>query len=153
MAYLFAGGISYQLITKEFWDAPDSLLSSYLRTPGNAELWNVAMIWQIPAQLIRGLLIGLVLLPLYGPLKEWSASKKILFFSSMFFVLTHMASSAPSPANIEGLVYMKPEFIKLGFVKMQVEMILHAILVGIIFARYGYKKATPEIVRWPNVRI
>lgn len=142
IGYLFSGGISYQLITKEFWEGPDSLLSVYLRTPEHEELWNFAMIWQIPAQLIRALLIGLVLLPLYSSLKEWTASKKFLFFSTLLFVLTHMSASAPSPANIEGAVYMRPEFIKLAFMKMQVEMILYSIVAGWIFARYAYKKET-----------
>lgn len=140
IAYLFAGGIAYQLITKDLWDVPNSLLSSYLRTPGDAELWNFAMVWQVPAQLLRSLLMGLVLLPLHNVLREWPFSKKFLFFSTLLFVLTHLSSSAPSPANIEGLVYMKPEFIQLGFIRMQPEMILHSIIAGLIFARYAYKK-------------
>ena len=140
VAYLFAGGIAYQLITKELWAGPNSLLSAYLRTPENIELWNYAMIWQIPGQLLRSLLIGLVLLPLYSSLKEWSTLKKFLFFSALLFVLTHLSSSAPSPANIEGLVYIRPEFIQLGFLKMQPEMILYSIVAGLIFAKYAYKK-------------
>src|SRR5688572_16578353 len=111
IAYLFAGGIAYQFITKELWYGENPLLASYLRTPGNAELWNYAMIWQIPGQLLRALLIGLVLLPLYSSLKEWSGLKKFLFFGSLLLVLTHLSAAAPSPANIEGVVYLRPEFI------------------------------------------
>ncbi len=140
IAYLFAGGISYQFITKEFWEEPNSLLSAYLRTPVNVELWNYAMIWQIPGQLLRSLLIGLVLLPIHSSLKEWLVFKKFLFFSGLLFVLTHLSSAVPSPANIEGLVYMRPEFIQLGFIKMQPEMILYSIIAGLIFAKYAYKK-------------
>lgn len=140
IAYLIAGGIAYQLITKELWERPNSLLSLYLRTPGDSELWEYAMIWQIPGQLLRALLIGLVLIPLQSSLKEWSGLKKFLFFSGLLFVLTHLSSAVPSPANIEGLVYMRPEFIQLGFVKMQPEMILYSIIAGLIFSRFAYKK-------------
>jgi hypothetical protein len=140
LAYLFAGGIAYQLITKELWEGESPLLSKYLRTPGNEELWNFAMIWQIPGQLVRALLIGLVLLPLYSSLKEWSGLKTFLFFSGLLFVLTHLSSAAPSSANIEGLVYMKPEFIQLGFIKMQPEMILYSVIAGLIFSKFAFKR-------------
>lgn len=146
VAYLISGGIAYQFITKEFWEGEDPLLAAYLRTPGNAELWRYAMIWQIPGQLIRALLIGLVLLPLHSFLKEWSAMKTFLFFSSLLFVLTHLASAAPSPANIEGLVYVKPEFVNLGFFKMQPEMIVYSIIAGMIFAKFAYKGKTKDKV-------
>jgi hypothetical protein len=140
IAYLIAGGITYQLITKELWDSPDSLLANYLRTPTNTELWRYAMIWQIPAQLLRGLLIGVVLLPLLELQMEWRKSKKFYFYSSLIFVLTHFSAAVPSPANIEGLVYMKPEYIKLGFIKMQPEMLLYSLLFGFIISMYGAGK-------------
>lgn len=140
VAYLFAGGIAYQLITKEFWEGESPLLSAYLRTPGNSELWNYAMVWQIPGQLLRAFFIGLVMLPLHSYLKEWSTLKIFLFFSSLLFVLTHLSSAAPSPANIEGLIYMRPEFIHLGFLIMQPEMILYSIVAGLIFAKFAYKR-------------
>jgi hypothetical protein len=143
-AYLFAGGIAYQLITKSIWEGPDPLLSSYLRTPGNEALWNDAMIWQVPGQLLRGLLMGLVLLPLYSSLAHWSAGKRLLFFSSLWFVFTHLAAAAPSPANIEGMVYMRPEFVRQGFFLMQPEMILHSLIAGLIVSKYAWLKPGKE---------
>ena len=138
-AYLVAGGISYQLITKPFWEGPNPLLSAYLRTPGNAELWNFAMTWQVPAQLLRALLLGLALLPLLDTLKAWSLLKCFTFLSVLLFVFTHFASAAPSPANLEGLVYIKPEFVKLGFFAMQVEMILYSLLAGFFMAKWLFR--------------
>ncbi|MBK9593215.1 MAG: hypothetical protein IPO32_17515 [Crocinitomicaceae bacterium] len=76
IAYLFSGGIAYQFITKPLWEGSDSLLASYLRTPGNEELWGFAMIWQIPGQVLRSLLMGLVFLPLFSSLKTWTFFKK-----------------------------------------------------------------------------
>jgi hypothetical protein len=138
-AYLVAGGLSYQLITKPFWEGPNPLLSAYLRTPGNAELWNYAMTWQIPAQLIRAFLIGLALLPLSDTLKAWSLLKRLTFLSALLFVFTHFASAAPSPANLEGLVYVKPEFVQLGFFAMQVEMILYSLLADFFMAKWLFR--------------
>ncbi|MBK6526009.1 MAG: hypothetical protein IPG07_10970 [Crocinitomicaceae bacterium] len=145
IAYLFSGGIAYQFITKPLWEGSDSLLASYLRTPGNEELWGFAMIWQIPGQVLRSLLMGLVFLPLFSSLKTWTFFKKFLFMSSLLFVLTHLAAAAPSPANIEGLVYMRPEFVALGFIKMQPEMILYSIIAGILFSKFAYKKDSLSI--------
>ncbi len=140
IAYLFAGGVSYQLITKDLWEGENPLLSTYLRTPGNEELWNFAMVWQIPGQLVRAFLIGLVLLPLHSTLEKWSNLKTFLFISGLLFVLTHLSAAVPSPANIEGLVYMRPEFIQLGFIKMQPEMILYSIIAGLLFSKFAYKR-------------
>src|SRR5688572_10857220 len=111
IAYLVAGGISYQLITKSLWDAPDTILANYLRTPVDPELWRFAMVWQVPAQILRGILTALVLLPLFELHASWTKLKKVLFYGALVFVLSHLSSSAPSPANIEGLVYIRPEFI------------------------------------------
>jgi hypothetical protein len=139
LSYLIAGGVSYQLVTKPFWEGQNPLLSAYLRTPGNPELWNFAMTWQIPVQILRSLLLGLALLPLYKTLKEWGVIQRFSFLSILFFVFTHLASAAPSPANLEGLAYMKPEFIKLGFFKMQIEMVLYSLFVGLIAAKWLFK--------------
>ena len=143
-SYLLAGGFSYQLITKPLWEGENPLLAAYLRTPGNAELWNFAMLWQIPAQILRSLLLGLALLPLFNTLQEWNFTKRFLFLSSLFFVFTHIASAAPSPANIEGLVYMKPEFVKEGFFLMQVEMILYSLLVGWSASKWLFKSSSSQ---------
>lgn len=140
LSYIIAGGIAYQLINKEFWEGSSPLLSVYLRTPVDQNLWNHVMIWQIPGQLVRALLFAIVLLPIFDSIKPWGFLKKFTFFSTLFFVFTHFASAVPSPANIEGLIYMKPEFIQLGFTKMQPEMILYSIIVGLIIAQFSIKK-------------
>ncbi len=139
LSYLLAGSIFYQLLTKELWEGAKSLLSLYLRTTDNSELWNYAMIWQIPAQILRSLFIGLALLFLYDNMKEWKYFRRFLFLSTIMFVFTHFSSAAPSPANIEGLVYMKPDFIKIGFLRMQPEMIFYSIIFGLISSKFLYK--------------
>ncbi len=143
LSYLLAGGFAYQLFTKPLWEGANPLLSAYLRTPGNTELWNFAMTWQIPSQILRGLLLGLALLPILKTLQEWKFSKRFFFFSVLVFVFTHLAAAAPSPANIEELVYVKPEFVKQGFFLMQIEMILYSLLFGWSASRWLYKPEIP----------
>jgi hypothetical protein len=143
-AYLFAGGLSYQFVTKPLWEGQNPLLSAYLRTPGNPDLWNFAMTWQIPAQVLRSLLMGLVLLPLFDTLKQWNMLQRFSFLSALFFVFTHLSSAAPSPANIEGLVYVKPEFVQLGFFLMQIEMILYSLLTGFIAAKWLFRVSSVQ---------
>ena len=139
--YLVSGEISYQLITKDLWEGPDPLLASYLRTPGDPGLWTFAMVWQIPAQLVRSLLMGLVLLPFRQPLMEWSFLKRAFFMAGLLFVFTHLAASAPSPANLEGAVYLKPEFVKQGFWIIQPEMVLYSLVGGFVFSKLTLRKA------------
>lgn len=74
--------------------------------------------WFIPAQLIRGLLLSLVLYPIITPLGELSFFLRLVFFFGLVFIYTHIASAAPCSDNIEGFVYLKERYLnKTMFIK------------------------------------
>jgi hypothetical protein len=76
--------------------------------------------------------MSLILLPVLGALLELTFIFKLLFFSSLMFVYTHLAAASPFIDNIEGFVYFKKDYLmKKYFLKFQFEMILYSILFGL----------------------
>jgi hypothetical protein len=128
-AYLIIGGIAYQLITKQFYIGGDPIFAGFLRNEANPAEWAHTTIWLVPALLLRGALISIVLLPFVEALSEMAFAKRVAVLFSLMFVLIHLAAAAPSPSNIEGLVYMKPQFIGIGpFLLTQPEMLFQCLI-------------------------
>lgn len=131
-AYLIVGGIAYQLITKQFYVGDNPIFASFLRSEANPAEWAHTNTWMIPLLLLRGALISLVLLPFVDTLKNMTFAKRVCILFALLFVLIHLAAAAPSPSNIEGLVYMKPEFIGVQpFLLTQPEMIAQCLLFAL----------------------
>jgi hypothetical protein len=131
-AYLFAGSIAYQLLTKRFYVGDDPIFAGFLRSEADPILWRHVMTWQFPVLLARGLLISLALLPFRAALSSFALRTRVLSLLGLFFVLVHLAAAAPSPSNLEGIVYMRPEFIGIGpFLLTQPEMILQSLLFAL----------------------
>ncbi len=132
LAYLISGGLAYQLITKQFYVGDNPIFAGYLRSEANPAEWAHVNLWLIPGLLLRGLLIALVLLPIVGALKKMAFAKRVGVVFGLMFMLTHLAAAAPSPSNIEGLVYMKAQFTgAMPFLLTQPEMILQCLLFAV----------------------
>jgi hypothetical protein len=144
-AYLVAGMIAIQFFYPGFWDGPTPLFQPFLRTMNEPELWSHAVLWQFPGQIARALLMALVLLPIAAKLQELTFGRRFLFLGGLLFFYTHLLAAAPSPANIEGFIYMRPEFVRAAFWRCQPEMVLYALLAGFLMARFLFKrKAGPQ---------
>ncbi|MFZ1258386.1 MAG: hypothetical protein WAQ25_02860 [Candidatus Saccharimonas sp.] len=130
-AYLLAGGLAYFLITKQFYVGDTAIFAEYLRSEENYQLWQHVTTWQIPLLLVRSLLIAFVLYPFFSAIRRMSFKKAFWALTGLLFVLTHLAAGAPSPGNIEGMVYMRPEFMSpVIFALVQPEMILQTLLAA-----------------------
>lgn len=80
----------------------------------------------------RGLLIALVLVPFREALTAFAFRKRVFVLFMIFFVLLHLAAGAPSPSNLEGIVYMRPELIGIGpFLLTQPEMLAQGLLFAL----------------------
>ncbi len=139
ISYLIVGAIAYPLFYKPFWEGPNPLYAPFVRTMADPALWEQAMAWQIPGQLLRGLLMALALVPILPKLEETSLARRYAFIAGLLFVFAHLAASATSPGNIEGALYMRPEFVSAGFWASQPEMIAHSLLGGFLIARFMVK--------------
>ncbi len=131
-AYLIIGGIAYQLITKQFYVGDTQIFTAYLRSESNPAEWAHTNIWLVPGLILRAVLISLALLPFVETLKKMAFLKRVGTLFAFIFILTHIASAAPSPSNIEGLVYMKPQLINVkSFLLTQPEMIFQSLLFAL----------------------
>jgi hypothetical protein len=132
LVYLVVGAVAYQLITKQFYVGDDPIFTAYLRSEANPDEWAHTNLWLIPGLLLRAILISLVLLPCREVLRNMTFLKRVGVLFGLMFVLIHLASAAPSPGNIEGLVYMKPGLTGVqSFLLTQPEMILQCILFAL----------------------
>lgn len=129
IAYLLVGAVAYQLLTKQFYVGDDPIFTAFLRSESSPDLWAHVMQWQLPLLFLRSLLIAAVLLPFIGVLKSFSFRKRLWVLFAFIFVLVHLAAAAPSPSNIEGVVYMRPELMSVkAFLLTQPEMIVQTLL-------------------------
>jgi len=131
LAYLVAGGVAYQLITKQFYVGDDAVFTAYLRSEADPAQWAHASTWILPVLLVRALLLGAVLLPFAADIIRYSHTRRILVLSAIVFVLMHIAAAAPSPSNLEGFVYVRSELFALKtFLLTQPEMIAQSLGFG-----------------------
>lgn len=128
VAYLVAGALAYQFLTKRFYVGDAAIFATFLRSEANPAEWRHVMTWQAPMLLARGLLIALALLPFRPALTSFALPKRIFVLGGIFFVLVHFAAAAPSPSNLEGIVYMRPELIGVvPFLLTQPEMLFQSL--------------------------
>lgn len=139
ISYLMVGAIAYPLLYKPFWEGPDPLYAPFVRTMAEPELWEQAMAWQIPGQLLRGLLMAAALFPILPLLQQTSFARRYALIAALFFVFAHLAASAPMPGNIEGTLYMLPKFVTAGFWASQPEMIGHSLFAGFLISKLMFK--------------
>lgn len=87
--------------------------------------------WFLPAQILRGIILSIVILPILNILGEVSLLMRVLFLSTLMFVYTDAASATPFPHNIEGLVYIKSKYFSVKSVKkLYLETLIYSCLFG-----------------------
>jgi len=131
-SYFLAGLINYQ-ITKDFYGGENGLFTSFLRDTSKEEEISRINRLNIPAQIIRGLLMSVVLYPILGILGELSFTIRFVFFAGLMFIYADFASAVPFSNTIEGLVYMKKPFVRREiFLKISFEAVVYSVLFGLL---------------------
>jgi len=119
-------------ISKNLYEEKNRLLD-FLRDMSDANDSNHVTKWFIPAQLVRGLFMSIVLYPVIDLLGELSFGLRFAFLSGLMFIYTDFASAVPFPHNMEGFVYMKNRYLKRKFIgKLYFEMIIYSLLFGFL---------------------
>ena len=134
VTYFVVGALAFTALTGGLYEGDDPLFGSYLRTPGETELWQHVTTWFLPAQLVRGVLIGLVLSPFLPLLRAWSVWKRTAAVSGLYLVIGFWAAAVAAPGNIEGLVYLRPEFSLDVVVRVQPEIIIQGVAMSLLVA-------------------
>ncbi|MBK7859855.1 MAG: hypothetical protein IPJ65_14775 [Archangiaceae bacterium] len=144
-AYLISGGLAYLLLTKRFYVGDHAVFAAFLRSEANPEQWAHVTRWQVPILLARALLIAIVLLPFREALSAHAPRRRLAVLFGVFFVMLHLAAAAPSPSNLEGLVYMRPELLGVDvFLLTQPEMIAQCLLMAIGIGLWACRPTTPS---------
>ncbi|HSJ39118.1 MAG TPA: hypothetical protein VK945_13000 [Planococcus sp. (in: firmicutes)] len=137
ISYLIAGAIALKF-SKDIYETKNRLCNFMNDMSDDKERGHVEKYF-LPAQIIRGILMGSVLLPLVSGLMELSLLVQFLFFVGLMFIFTHFSSASPFMDNIEGQVYFKKEYLqKKYFWKFQLEMVMYSILFGILMTMFMY---------------
>jgi hypothetical protein len=132
--YLVVGALAFATLTHGLYEGADPLFASYLRTPAEVELWQQVTTWFLPAQLLRGALIGVALSPLLPLLLGWSVWRRTWVVAGLYLVVGFWAAAAAAPGNIEGLVYLRPEFNLDTVLLVQPEFIVQGMAMSLLVA-------------------
>ena len=145
VTYFLVGAAAYQLLTKTLYEGADPIFARFMRTPAEPDVWRHVMIWFLPAQVLRGLLMAVALYPFYETLLAWSAKKRFLTLLVVYLVFGYWACAVAAPGTIDGLVYMRPEFTPRAHLLVQPEIILQGAAMAAWVARWMGRKATEPI--------
>lgn len=132
--YIVAGIIDFQL-AKRVYCGKDRLFHSFFRDMDNKEEGMRIARLMVPAQLVRAVLMSMVLYPVWPYLVTISFGMQFVFMGALMFVYADFASAIPFSNTIEGLVYLKKEFVeKRVFWTIQLEAIIYSVLFGLLSA-------------------
>lgn len=134
LSYFLAGAFFYQWLTKPFYQGQgaEAIFKTFMRTESEPLLWKHVMTWQIPGQILRGLLMGWALLPFLKVLRGWRYWKRVWVLFGIYFVFSHLSATGPTTGGIEGLIYLRPEIMNPRiFLAVQPEIILQALVLAL----------------------
>jgi len=134
VTYFVVGALAFALLTHGLYEGADPLFGSYLRTPGETQLWQHVTTWFLPAQLLRGVLLGLALSPFLPLLGRWSAWQRTVAIAGLYLVFGFWAAALAAPGNIEGLVYLRPAFSLDVALLVQPEIIVQGAAMSLLVA-------------------
>jgi len=134
ITYLFIGAAAFATLTHGLYEGGDSLFGTYLRTPAESDLWRQVTTWFLPAQLLRGALIGLALAPFLPTLRGWAPWRRALALLGVYLVVGFWAAAVAAPGNIEGLVYLRPAFGTDVHLRVQPEIIIQGAAMSLLVA-------------------
>ena len=134
ITYLLVGALAFSMLTHELYEGADPLFGSYLRTPAETGLWQHVTTWFLPAQLLRGVLIGLALSPFLPLLRRWTVAQRTAVVAGLYLVIGFWAAAVAAPGNIEGLVYLRPEFSFDVVLRVQPEIIIQGGAMSLLVA-------------------
>jgi hypothetical protein len=130
VAYISAGIIALK-ISKDIYESKERY-ADFLRDMGDPTESKHVQKTFIPAQIVRGIIMSLVLYPVLGALGELSFLARFFFFAGLMIVYTEISSAVPFPTNIEGFVYMKQKYMQGKKIwKFWLEIIIYSVIFAL----------------------
>lgn len=136
VTYIVCGALAYFLLTKPLYMEGASLLSRFMRTEADPVLWSHVNAWLLPGQLLRGLLMAAALFPFLPTLAEWDFRRRFLAITGLYVVFGFWGASVAGVGNVEGLIYLRPEFTWAMHLRVQPEILFQGAAFGAWVARW-----------------
>jgi hypothetical protein len=152
VTYFIVGALAYQVLTKTLYEGSDPIFARFMRTPADPDLWRPVMLWFMPAQVLRGLLMAVALYPFYDTLLAWSIRKRFLSLTGLYLIFGYWASAVAAPGTIDGLVYLRPEFTVPTHLIVQPEIILQGAALAWWVARWMGRKHAEQMLNHAGKR-
>ncbi len=132
--YIVAGVIDLQL-AKKIYAGKNRLFKSFFRDMDiETERLRIGRLL-LPSQFARAILMSLVLYPILPFIKELTFGVQFIFMGSLMFVYADFASAIPFSNTIEGIVYLKKQYVERKvFWTIQFEAIMYSLLFGLLSA-------------------
>ncbi|MFP4634992.1 MAG: hypothetical protein ACLFRD_03950 [Nitriliruptoraceae bacterium] len=131
IAYVVAGVLNQQLLTKDLYGGEGALLTAFMRDMDDPTERQRSGRVMLPAQFVRAVLMSAVLYPVLDALSAMPYGLRFAFLAGLMFVYADLAAATPFSNNIEGLVYLQPRFVRPDvFWRIQSEAIVYALLFG-----------------------
>lgn len=146
LTYFIVGALAYQLLTKKFYQGADAAFKVFMRTESEPLLWDHVMTWMFPGQIVRGILMGTVLFPFVEVLQSWKYWKRVFVLFGIYFVFAHLAAAGPTPSNIEGVIYLRPEITNLKiFLATQPEIIIQGLTLAMVISGWMASRSKRKV--------
>ncbi|MFP4013415.1 MAG: hypothetical protein ACLFVQ_04965 [Chitinispirillaceae bacterium] len=130
-AYTIAGVLALH-ISKDLYKERERLFD-FLRNMSDKNESGHVQKYFLPAQLLRGVLMSVVLYPVIDMLGQLSFGLRSAFLFGLMFIFTDLASAVPFANNIEGLVYFKDRYLKKNlFWKLYLETAIYSVLFAFL---------------------
>lgn len=130
VAYVTAGAVTYPLVYRTWHGGKGSLYGAFLRDMTDPAEQRRNFLLLLPTQVPRAVLMSIVLYPILGALGDLGPGLQFLFLAGLMYVYTDLAAGPPFSNTIEGILYMKPHFIKKAFWPTHIEVLLYAAMMG-----------------------
>jgi hypothetical protein len=134
------GSVAFLLFSKGLYAGEDALYADFIRDPENPAQWIHVTRWFWIGQTIKGILMGMALLPFYFALMQMKRSKRFLVLTGIYLVFGFWSSAVAAPGTIEGLIYLKPDIGVWGHLFIQPQIILQGIIISGWMALWMGKK-------------
>lgn len=134
-AYVVAGVLAQQLLSQDLYGGERALFGPFFRDMSDPAEQRRTSRLMVPTQLARALLMSVVLYPLLEPIGQLPYGLRFAFLAGLMFVYADLASATPFSNNLEGLVYLEPEFTTWEvFLRVGSEAVVYSLLFGAVAA-------------------
>ncbi|TGN19869.1 hypothetical protein [Leptospira idonii] len=138
-SYLVVSIPYYNLVMKDYYVGENSVFSKFLITEANVSEWATAMKLLFPFQILHALCFVVLLLLVFDWFQKQSFAKQFFFLFWIKSILGGIATIAPSPGTLEGILFFHPMITAKIHSLVALEILVQGALTAFIFTLWNRK--------------